>query len=758
MKVVAARLNGDNFPRFLLILSGVLLLASSSFAKKVSNASTSLPKQHEGEVKECVYVHGYLVGNRTDIERCCNETEKKFERGWSQGSRHLTAYLETLRGWKCPQFGDECKQRLFNYTEYTRNVYKYFCEHEIFVDSCFDEVKEAFMRNDNHDELQTPTVATGTNSTNDQSIYAQWNSIISRLQANSLSSSDLSKPCVQVALYEADEDHLGDYHEVIHVNLPSCEVVWCGYDGETLRERIISSWTCMSSSCRAKMVSIMVVCVLLGLVIAAVNILVIAAITRNEKLQNSQGVYKMSLAIADLIIGLFVFPTFASSLGMLILTRLHNGPLINATGYLENNSIFDDGVSVELRLPANRFLSVYSDSYFNFVGFFTVLSLAVSVYTLTVAGFDRFGAVYRPLSYRKDKAKKRAVILCVVLWLLGIFFSVLPYFTPTLQYGLLASVLVALRGQSALILYSIAFAIPLVVMWIVNIITFHWTKKHGKVRKTLTAGSKRKTQSIETRLARTLGLMVGVFTLSIVPVAVITVTSLFVGTIYFSQPRRVDVQGALVYNTFEFIGIIILSCNSLWNFFIYNGRNLEFRQELTSLREAIFEKLGIDRCLGGVALCAQRVAHDGRRRISSLPSIYRGNRKKSSVTTIDTKFSSEEGNSNKQISTANDANSSTYLGVSTSPNEQSEAYTNSPAEVSNIDESKSYKPIYKKKSNGKFPKDDSSLATDDSIFRSFAIDANADRLFMSVMENIDEEISEQTDAVKNANAKVKPAK
>ncbi|CAK8681192.1 unnamed protein product [Clavelina lepadiformis] len=745
--------------RAILIFLGLVLL--TPFGSSQSNTTRQQEdKDQSDDISECIYIHGYLVGNKTDVERCCNETVKEFEKLWYLGNgRDLTSYLETLRGWKCPRFEEECKQRLFNYTEYTQNVYKYFCEYETFVDSCFDEVEEAFMRNNNHDELQTQTVATGTNSTNDQSIYAQWNSIISRLQANSLSSSDLSKPCVQVALYEADEDHLGDYHEVIHINLPSCEVVWCGYDGETLRERIISSWTCMSFSCRAKMVSIMVICVLIGIVITTVNILVIAAITRNVDLRHSQGIYKISLAVADLIVGLIVFPTFAATLGRLVTTRLRDGPLANATGYLEVDGVLDQGTSVEISLPANRFLQVYSRPYLDFIGFFTVLSLTVSVFTLTVAGFDRFSAVYRPLSYRKDKAKTYARILCFVVWLLGILFSMLPLFTPTLQYSLIASILISSGGRGALVLYVVAFVIPLVIMWVINIATYQSTKKHAKVRRHLTIDSKRKTQSIETRLARTLGLMVGVFTLSIVPVALVILSSLFVGTIYFSQPRRVDVQGALVYNTFEFISIIILSCNSLWNFFIYNGRNLEFRKEVRAVKKSLFDKLGLDRCCDVMTLCAQRVAHDSRRRFSSIPSLstYTGNRKKSSLATSTIKLSSESSTLDQ---TPSMLKTTTNLDVSTTgANGRSENNTSSQTEFSVASEKKSYKPIYKKNGKGKHagPKSqngDSSLATDDSVFRSFVIDANADRLFMSVMENIDEEITEQTDAVNGGNAKV----
>ncbi|XP_076812649.1 uncharacterized protein LOC143459393 [Clavelina lepadiformis] len=709
--------------KLFVMLTGSLLFSQSAH----SQVNSTNHGERSDDISECIYVHGYLVGNRTKTERCCNVTVKYFERRWSIGRQYLTNYLETLRGWKCPRFEEECKQRLFNYTEYTQNVYKYFCEYETFVDSCFDEVKEAFMRNNNHDQLQTQTVATGTNSTNDQSIYAQWNSIISRLQANSLSSSDLSKPCVQVALYEADEDHLGDYHEVIHVNLPSCEVVWCGYDGETLRERIISSWTCMSSSCRAKMVSIMVICPLFGIVIAVVNILVVVVISRNASLRNSQGIYKMSLAFADLIIGFFVFPTFSSSLGRLITTRHQSGSLINVTGYLEAEGVVvDAGKSVELRLPSLTQLS--SRSYLDFVGFFTVLSLTVSVYTLTVAGCDRLWAISRPLSYNKEKAEYSAKIGCICLWLVGVLFSILPYLTPTLRYSLIASILVSSGGQDALVLYLVAFLIPLVITWLVNIVTFHMTRKHAKINRHLSTKLKKKSRSVEVRLAHTLCLMAGIFTLSILPVALVILSALFVGNIYFSQPRRVDVQGALVYNAFEFVTIIILACNSLWNFFIYNRRNKDFRQEMTSTMISFLKRLHADRCSDRIAWWMER---NSVRPASANNSDVAASKKNSLATSV--------LRLNLDTMTPNQSpmmmRKSIDMSISTRTLDKSEISRHDRMEVSQTNEPVLHKTDGANDCNGRSHE----VNSRDSA----ATGASADKAHLSVTENIDDKISAQ---------------
>lgn len=473
----------------------------------------------------------------------------------------------------------------------------------------------------------------------------------------------------------------------------------------------------------------MVVCGLLAVIVTLVNLTVVMAYIFNPNLLHSQGVYKVSLAVADILTGLIIFPSFISNLSRISQGTVSLGAPLNVTGYEQINDTITNETSVVQILPtAGHFEDYFNQSYLDAIGFFTIVSLTSSVYCLTIAGFDRLTAVYRPLSYRKDKAKKLAKWLCGVIWSLAIFFGILPTFVPSLKYGLVGSVLVSSGGQGALILYVIAFLVPLILMWIVNAVTYHSTRKHARVRRHITIDTKKKTDSIEVRLARTLSIMVGVFTLSLLPAAVVILASLFTPAVYLSNPSGFNLENVVVYNTFEFATIIILVCNSLWNFFIYNARNFEFRKAVRIMYQKVSEKTGLSACFTHFLSCAQSVVHDSRRRLSSLPNISTslGGKKTSLFPTSTTNITSRSRSVDVLTSDA------IYQAKS------------SQATLSALEQSSDVSAVSEtgiKIGKKRVTKADTTV-TDDSIFQSFAIEAHADHLFESVMEKVDEEIEE----------------
>ena len=469
----------------------------------------------------------------------------------------------------------------------------------------------------------------------------------------------------------------------------------------------------------------MVVCGVLSVLVTFANLSVILVYAFNRNLLHSQGIYKVSLAVADILTGIILLPSFISSIARISSGVVKHADFINATGYQTINGTLSNETSVvQIRPPSGHFRDFFDQTYFDAIGFFTTLSLTTSIYCLTVAGFDRMTAVYRPLSYRKDKAKKLAKWLCAVVWGLGVLFGIIPTFVPTLKYGLIVSVFVSSAGQSALILYVLAFLIPLLIMWIVNVVTYQSTKKHARVRRHITLDSKKKTDSIEFRLARTLTIMVGAFTLSLLPAAAVIIASFFAPSIYLSKPREVVLESVVAYNTAEFAALLILICNSLWNFFIYNARNLEFRKGFRIVYKKLSRKTGFAACFSAFLNCAQSVMHDGRRRISSLPNISTtfGGKKSSLFPTSATNLNSRSKSSDvlsSDVSTQ-EKTSKASAGMDLS------------SDVIAISESK--------KSEKKNPDKAGQELSEDSVFQSFAIEARADHLFESVMERIDEDI------------------
>ena len=126
-------------------------------------------------------------------------------------------------------------------------------------------------------------------------------------------------------------------------------------------------------------------------------------------------------------------------------------------------------------------------------------------------------------------------------------------------------------------------------MWIFNIMTFFYYKKHNRNRRQIIPT---KSQELhlkrQTRLMITLGIMVGVFSLCVLP-AVITFVTVFLDENFVEHILSFNPSGPVII-------IIILTSNSLWNFFIYSARDRAFRksakQKMCNLQLISFFKLG----------------------------------------------------------------------------------------------------------------------------------------------------------------------
>jgi len=191
---------------------------------------------------ECVYLPGYSLGGRGRELQCCNTTEKKFRKGWAKGTESLTRYIASLQAWNCQQFEEQCQDRTFAFNGFTSLVYDYFCNKTAFVENCFPRIEEilAQVRGD------ISWVSTeGSGQKNSSSRFEQWNAVADELQLHELSLQTLIDPCVQLAFYNA-EKHKQNYTEVVHVHIPACELIWCGFGSNTVKNASVSAWTCMS--------------------------------------------------------------------------------------------------------------------------------------------------------------------------------------------------------------------------------------------------------------------------------------------------------------------------------------------------------------------------------------------------------------------------------------------------------------------------------------------------------------------------------
>lgn len=484
--------------------------------------------------------------------------------------------------------------------------------------------------------------------------------------------------------------------------------------------------------------------ILMTIVTILANVTVLVVFIKIKKLRNSQGIYKMCLGAADLLVGLIVWPSMVVLQIWLFVNPRTMGniipPLTNATTN-GMSLIYAELGDLEKRYPGGFYNSIVTKPYIWFLGFITTLSLVVSVYTLMVASFDRFLAIFRPLRYNKFKAKRNSKILSLVLCFLAIVLSILPLFVNAIKYGLISSIFVSSDGTYALALLSVAIFIPLVVVWVLTLLTYNSSKKHARNRQQLTS-MRNDASSLERRLATTLAIMVGMFSISVVPAFVCMISGFFLTNTLFKNPKNLDTTAAVLYTSFEYVAILLLTTNSAWNVFIYSLRTNQFRLVVKATYKDIYNKT----CLKYIGRGVTYVANNARRvSFSALYTTKRSDtdsnsdqRKKSvsSLATGVTKVteSSEHRNSIPSIV------SSTVLDTTTIGKAPMAVYTKNKA-ANKIVLHGAEKRVGKRKNKG-----DDDDGDQESSFGSFAVNAGADRLFESVMENVDtiEEIIEST--------------
>lgn len=274
----------------------------------------------------------------------------------------------------------------------------------------------------------------------------------------------------------------------------------------------------------------------------------------------------MSLAVADLLTGAFSLP------GLTVVVAHY------FFGYFR---VTEKRLVVYPTLPY-EFLQAF--------GFFTILPLTVSVYSLLLASFDRFMVVFRPLEYEKFKALRISKLSVFILWTLSLIFASLPFMINSFKYKR-HGVLVSSSGKTAIIVYGIMLVLPVLIMWILHVGTLFFY--HFNARKTSTGRtSHRKHHCSESdrRLLKTLSVMVGAFTFCLLSLFV----SLLLGTYGFTASNDFELDGDSRFtpSTIEAIGLYIMLSNSLWNFFIYNIRSLEFRSTLSQMFSDIKKMIG----------------------------------------------------------------------------------------------------------------------------------------------------------------------
>lgn len=318
--------------------------------------------------------------------------------------------------------------------------------------------------------------------------------------------------------------------------------------------------------------------------------MVIAVFMKNPKLLNTQSVYRISLAIADLLIGTIVAPTYAHHINHYFNANLKNDGYKNTSRYFvgKDNTSFRSFQLTYVLEPIIQHVS-FPQSYINFVGFFTSTALIAAILSLAGAAVDRFFVVYRPIAYKTSFTTKRAKKVTAGIWIFAVISSLLPVWIEKVRYGFTYPTLILSDRPISFALYLIGKCLPLVILWVVTIATYISYKIQTKKRMRMNASVRNKQEfSQQMRLMSTLGIIVVVFSVCFLPAIVLVAEHFFEKTSTLHEMYYITRVSTI--NTFvslEYSAIFLLLTNSLWNFFIYSYRTEVFRLEMKKMIKSI---------------------------------------------------------------------------------------------------------------------------------------------------------------------------
>ena len=403
-----------------------------------------------------------------------------------------------------------------------------------------------------------------------------------------------------------------------------------------------------------------------------------------KKARHSQGVFRLSLGLADILVGIVVFP---SAVWFAYTNYQHTIRLQLPFSVTGTEKTLDGN---ETDLPQNRtvevqmlestlmvFQQLYPPSVLNSIGFFSTISLTVSIYLLTVSGIDRLQAITRPVSYRQYQAKRFATLSCIFAWLGAGIVSLLPVFVSgnELVYDITGTGIVTLFGGFSLYLYAVGFFIPLIATWGIAIAMFRQGKKSFKRRANM---STIRHQQIEQqkRLNRILSLMVTAFSVSVIPTILILI---FLFLIPGTDQSNLETYSPVLNNvahSLEAVATITLLSNSLWNCLIYSARTKHFRKSAAQKYKAIWKVINPLNCCKKISwcekICGKSTPRMHRRSVSK--SVTASTSRATNSNTATTVRSASESQRHMSNSQAMQSNSQENLKSETSPFKESFRY------------------------------------------------------------------------------------
>ena len=326
-------------------------------------------------------------------------------------------------------------------------------------------------------------------------------------------------------------------------------------------------------------------------IIICVSTLAMLVIYKNKKLHNIQGILRFNLALSDCLCS-FVFIGSAISPYYLIFKPFKFKTLVNSKQQLREIYLREINTNGLASLESFKIDSI-DEIYINIFAFICYSAAFASMYLYLLASIDRLIAIKYPYKYKRSASKSKAYKFCILLWFFGFLFTLIPVLNKKTCFWFTLSFFVFYNGEFEFFLDLVYHILPLFLCWVLNILILVSIRnsklKLKKVISTIQGGKRFRSSNLETRVtsaAKTLSIMVLVFTISFLPFNLFQLTHHYFNNYYTLVRGNFGVVSKVSSgNMFEkqYIFCIFMLYNNFWNFFIYQIRDPTFRKYTKSL-------------------------------------------------------------------------------------------------------------------------------------------------------------------------------
>ena len=189
-----------------------------------------------------------------------------------------------------------------------------------------------------------------------------------------------------------------DFNDWIITGNKFCKPWARGFSHEDFNKLQPNSWNYMNAGCKFGTVFALTLLFLISILIIFLNGLVVFIVLGDRRFHTAWGVYKFSLAVSDLLVGIIICP--------MVVYR----EIFSVTASWPWRSIG--------QFPSSNDMN--SQAFYDTIGVFMFLSLSSSIFTLTIASIDRWFALTRPFIYNKLNTMRTSYIGVIIIWSLSL--------------------------------------------------------------------------------------------------------------------------------------------------------------------------------------------------------------------------------------------------------------------------------------------------------------------------------------------------